>query len=226
MRRAWFITGTDTGIGKTVAASAIVAGLVARGYRTVGLKPIASGCEATAAGLRNADALALQAASNVDLRYEAINPFAFAPPIAPHTAAEQAAVALDAVTVADAVRAATLSAECAVIEGVGGWEVPLNSRETVADLARVLAVPVVVVVGMRLGCLNHALLTVAAVERGGLPLAGWIANRIDPDMAAYEANRDTLRARLKAPLLGELPWLAAPTPAALSAHLELDRLFE
>jgi len=202
--KRWFITGTDTEIGKTCVASALIRHLVAAGYRVAGMKPVASGCEKTAAGLRNDDALRLMAASNVELPYEKVNPFAYEPAIAPHIAAQRAGrpINLDLVSTL----AGSIEADCLVVEGVGGWMVPIGAGRLLADLARATADEVIIVVGMRLGCINHALLTAAQVGRDGLPLKGWIANHVDPDMLAQSENLESLQELMPCPLLGILHW--------------------
>lgn len=202
--KRWFITGTDTEIGKTVVASALIRHLVAAGYLVAGMKPVASGCEVTGAGLRNEDALSLVAASNVNLGYEMVNPFAYEPAIAPHIAAQRAGRPIDL----DMIRvlAKAIEADCLVVEGVGGWMVPLGEDHMLADLAKATADEVIIVVGMRLGCINHALLTAAQVQRDGMPLTGWIANHIDPDMHAQSENIETLKALMPCPLLGVVRW--------------------
>ncbi|HEY5774561.1 MAG TPA: dethiobiotin synthase [Xanthomonadales bacterium] len=202
--KRWFITGTDTGIGKTWVASALIRYLVAEGFRVAGMKPVASGCENTASGLRNDDALSLIAASNVKLPYEVVNPFAFEPAIAPHIAAQEAGRAIDLQTISKLARG--IEADHLVVEGVGGWCVPLGGDRLLSDLAKATADEVIIVVGMRLGCINHALLTAAQVLRDGLPLKGWIANKVDPDMQAQTENIDTLQMLMPCPLLGVMPW--------------------
>lgn len=212
-----FITGTDTGIGKTRVASALIRHLVAEGHRVAGLKPVASGCERTPAGLRNEDALSLIAASNVNLPYEVVNPFAYEPAIAPHIAAREAGQMIDIETIS--VLAKTIEADYLVIEGAGGWCVPLGDTAMLADLAKALADEVVVVVGMRLGCINHALLSAARIVADGLVLKGWIANHVDPDMQAQSENLLTLQALMPCPLLGVLPWATADQAASkLNIH--------
>ena len=199
-----FITGTDTGIGKTRVASALICYLVAQGYRVAGLKPVASGCKQTAAGLRNEDALSLIAASNVKLPYEVVNPFAFEPAIAPHIAARQAGQVIDIEKVGKLAK--TIEADYLVIEGAGGWCVPLGETTMLADLVKATADEVIVVVGIRLGCINHALLSAAQVAADGMVLKGWIANHVDPDMQAQAENLATLQALMPCPLLAVLPW--------------------
>jgi len=202
--KRWFVTGTDTEIGKTVVASALLRHLVAMGYRVAGMKPVASGCEATAAGLRNEDALSLIAASNVDLPYETVNPCAYEPAIAPHIAAQRAGRPIDLERIREL--AGTIEADCLVVEGVGGWMVPIGERRLLVELAKATADEVIIVVGLRLGCINHALLTAAQVERDGMPLKGWIANHVDPGMQAQAENLATLKTLMPCPLLGVVHW--------------------
>lgn len=200
----WFITGTDTGVGKTHAACSLVRALVSGGARVAVMKPVASGCASTPDGLRNADALALMAAANVAQDYAAVNPYAFAPAIAPHLAATQAGVRIDPASIK--ARAAAVAADHLVIEGAGGWCVPLGDELMFSDLVRGLTRDVILVVGLRLGCLNHALLSDAQIRRDGFRLRGWVANRIDPAMPAWRENLASLERRLDAPLLAVLPW--------------------
>lgn len=206
MNTGWFVSGTDTGIGKTLFSAALIQGLAQQGYRVAGMKPVASGCEETNKGLRNEDALQLMQAANVKLGYEQVNPFAFAPAIAPHIAAQQAQVRIDPRRIAEIAGRIQQQVDLLVVEGVGGWEVPLNRDETVADLAVTLGMPVILVVGIRLGCINHAILTADAIRRRGLALAGWVANMLDPQMMAAEENIQTLQGRLPAPMLCRIPY--------------------
>jgi len=218
----YFVTGTDTGVGKTVVSLGLVRAFKARGRRVAAMKPVASGCTEQGGALRNDDALRLQAEASVALPYETVNPYAFAPPIAPHLAAAEAGTWISIARIAAQVREVQAMVETLIVEGVGGWRVPLDERETVAELAAALGFPVVLVVAVRLGCLNHALLTVESIQRAGLPLAGWVANRLDPACLRADANVDTLRRHIPAPLLGELPRLARVDPAAAAACLRLD----
>lgn len=220
----YFVTGTDTGVGKTVASVALMGGLRARGHSVAGMKPIASGCQPTTEGPRNADALQLQAAASVSVAYEAVNPFAFEPAIAPHVAAAERGVEVAVEPILEAFARLARRVDCVVVEGVGGWSVPINRRQTMADLARHLGLPVVLVVGLRLGCLNHALLTRQAIGAAGLGCAGWIANQIDPAMARVDASVRALEQRLEAPLLGCVPTLEPCTAQAMGHHLDLQRL--
>ncbi|HVV96028.1 MAG TPA: dethiobiotin synthase [Rhodanobacteraceae bacterium] len=214
--RGVFVTGTDTGIGKTHASVALLCAHRAHGRRASGMKPVASGCRATPAGLRNEDAEALIAASDPAPAYALCNPFAFEPPIAPHIAAREAGIEVSFRPIGDAFREIASRTDRVVVEGVGGWCVPLSDALMQADLVRALGLPVVLVVGLRLGCINHTLLTARAIEADGCALAGWIANRIDPAMAFADENLATLRARLAMPLLGEFAFgVDANDPGAL-----------
>lgn len=202
--RRWFVTGTDTGVGKTHVACAMIRHLVGQGRRVAGLKPVASGCETTSDGLRNEDALALMAAANVALDYPAVNPYAFEPAIAPHLAAAAEGVEVELDRIVHIVEA--VQADHVVIEGAGGWSVPLGDGLMFADLAAAVSDAVVMVVGVRLGCINHALLTANQIGRDGLTLAGWVANILDPAMPVLAENLETLESRLEAPRLAVLPW--------------------
>ncbi|MCK9531674.1 MAG: dethiobiotin synthase [Gammaproteobacteria bacterium] len=222
----WFVTGTDTGIGKTFVSVALMHALRARGLSVLGMKPVASGCRATAAGLRNDDALMLQEAGSSPLGYAEVNPYAFEPPIAPHIAAHQAGVSVDVAVIADGVDALGTRADCVVVEGVGGWRVPLSERADVAALAAALGLPVILVVGLRLGCLNHALLTAESIERSGLGFAGWVVNLVDPHMASVAENVQDLMLRLPAPLLGVMPHMHGRPPRLAAPALNIERLLQ
>lgn len=225
MAMTFFVTGTDTDVGKTLISAALLVAARRRGLSTQGMKPVASGSEQVGDGLRNADALLLQAHSSVALDYDEVNPLTFAPAIAPHIAAQQQGKRLEAGRIAGFCRGALLKkSDFTVIEGVGGWRVPLNERETFADVVRALQLPVVLVVAMRLGCVSHALLTAEAIRRDGLPIAGWVANRSEPDMGCFDENLATLQSWLSAPLLGVVPWLSQPDPERAAASLDLEPL--
>ena len=215
-----FVTATDTGVGKTLISCAIILALRRTGLRVVGMKPVASGCEATAAGLVSDDAARLAGASGLDAPVELVNPYRLQPAIAPHIAAARAGVRVDLQQIETAYRALGRFADCVVVEGVGGLRAPLNEEEDLADLARRLNLPVVLVVGMRLGCLSHALLTAEAIDRCGLPWCGWIANHLDPEMAVPDENVETLVRRLPVPLLGRVPFLAAENAKAAADALD------
>ncbi len=197
----WFVTGTDTGVGKTRAALALMRACQRQGHCTIGMKPVASGCQTTPVGLRNSDALALLRQSNLDAPYEWINPYVLQPPIAPHLAAAQAGIRLEITPIIKAYQRLRPLAQRIVVEGAGGWRVPINEGETLADVALALRLPVVLVVGLRLGCINHALLTAEAIARDGAPLVGWIGSAIDSDYAP-DTTLETLRARIAAPCWG------------------------
>ena len=222
--RGFFVTGTDTGIGKTLIACALLHAYARQGKRVAGMKPVAAGAARSAEGLINDDVMMLRAASNVQAPRALVNPYCFEPPIAPHLAAEQAGVAIDLATIASAYQQLASAADVVIVEGVGGFCVPLNCRDDSADLAQRLGLPVILVVGVRLGCLNHALLSALAIRGRGLKLAGWIANRIDPAMAVAAENITALAARLAAPLLFEIEFSEAPDPQRIAARLELSNL--
>jgi dethiobiotin synthetase len=222
--RAWFITGTDTGVGKTRIAGALCHGLAARGVRVAGMKPVASGCTLTPEGLRNDDAVTLLAAMNVRARYSDVNPYAFAPAIAPHIAAREAGVEIDFAVLDRAYERLRMQSEALIVEGAGGWLAPLDSSRAFADLAVHWHLDVVLVVGMRLGCLNHALLTVEAIERRGLRLCGWVANAIDPAVLRLAENISSLENRISAPCLGIFPFEAQAAPGTLAQALAIDAL--
>lgn len=199
--RTLFVTGTDTGVGKTRAACALIAAARAQGIDACGYKPVASGCEQTPEGLRNDDALALLRASGGNESYAAINPLAFAPAIAPHLAARDAGLTIETVRLEVAHAQLCARHELIVVEGAGGWQVPLNETQTFADWVAARQWPVVLVVALRLGCLNHALLSAEAIQRRS-PLVGWIANILPPAQARWQDNIEALRTRINAPLWG------------------------
>jgi dethiobiotin synthetase len=210
MTQAYFVVGTDTGVGKTLIASALIKHFVSLGLKTVGMKPIASGCDEVDGHFINSDVSALKQASNVTAPLEFVNPYRFIPAIAPHIAARQAGITIDIEVIFAAYQQLSSSAEVVIIEGAGGFLVPLNQNETLADLAIKLDVPVILVVGMQLGCINHALLTVEAIRTRGLQLAGWVANQVDPNMAMFEENLETLQQRIDAPCLSVVRYQQAP----------------
>lgn len=203
MTKTFFVTGTDTEVGKTAVSCALLKAAAARGLTTAAVKPVAAGCDAQG---HNEDAVQLMEAMTQPLEYMQVNPVALQEAIAPHIAAEREERRLQASRLVGLCRGVMMTrADFILIEGAGGWRVPINPRETLADVARQLQVPVILVVGMRLGCINHALLTAEAISRDGLPLAGWVANRVEPQMTCYEENLQALRERIRAPLLGEVP---------------------
>ncbi len=220
----YFVTGTDTGVGKTLIACALLQAFVAQGLSAVGMKPIACGAEPAAGTLVNDDVERLIAAGNVSAPREHVNPYCFAPPIAPHIAAVKAGVIIELDRIEQSFRALTARAQVVVVEGVGGFRVPLGADTDTAQLAAQLALPLVLVVGVRLGCLNHALLTVESVAARGLKLAGWVANHVDPQMNAANENVRALEALISAPLLARVAFSASPEPAAIAARLDSGKL--
>ncbi len=223
MSQGWFVTGTDTGTGKTGVACALLTAFARQGHSVVGMKPVASGCQSTSAGLRSADAEALQAVSSVVAWSLYINPYGLAPAPAPLLAARDAGIEISIDNILERYAFLARQAQHVVVEGVGGWHVPIGSQQTMADVACSLALPVILVVGVRLGALNHALLTAAAIRASGAKLAAWVANRVDPD-AVLEGYVDALCERLDAPLLGYIPHDPAGTPASWQRHLDLAHL--
>ncbi len=223
----FFVTGTDTGVGKTLVSESLLYAAAERGLTTAALKPVAAGCEQTPDGLRNEDALILQQAINTPLSYEQINPIALEPPMAPHVAAEQAGRRITVDRLVGFCRGILMQPfDFVVVEGAGGWRVPINHRETLADVAKSLSLPVIMVVGMRLGCLNHAWLTAEAIRRDGLPLAGWVSSHIDPEMPAYQESLDTLERCLPAPCLGHIPFSHNPQGIDIQKHLDIGILLD
>ena len=205
--QGYFVTGTDTAAGKTVVAVALTRALAARGLRVAVMKPVASGSDPTPAGPRNSDALALMAAATVTAPYDVVNPYCFLPPISPHLAAREAGVVIDLALLRSRFDSLASTADCVIVEGAGGWLAPLGETVTMADLAAALGLPVILTVGMRLGCLNHALLTRESLASRGQAFAGWIANAIDPHFERSEENLATLSSRLGTPPLGRVPFL-------------------
>ncbi|MDO6512958.1 dethiobiotin synthase [Neptuniibacter sp. 2_MG-2023] len=224
-KQTYFVAGTDTDVGKTVAAAGLLAAANNQGLSTIGLKPIAAGCERTEEGLRNSDALLLQNTASINLPYEQVNPFSFEPPIAPHIAAIEENRMLSADRIAALCRGALMQpADFAIVEGAGGWRVPLSDRETMANIPKQLKIPVIMVVGIKLGCINHALLTAESIARDGLRLAGWIANAVSPEMSCYKENVATIATMLRAPLIAEIPFLENPSPENVAQYIEIDKL--
>jgi dethiobiotin synthetase len=204
---SYFIIGTDTNVGKTYVASALVRHFADAGLKTIGMKPIASGCEKNQQGeILNDDVVALSAASNVHASLDLINPYRFVPAIAPHIAAEQVGIDMRLDVITDAYQQLKSLAEVVIVEGAGGFLVPINQQQTLADLAVELDLPIILVVGIKLGCINHALLTVEAIQARGLKLAGWVANEIEPNMPMFKENLTSLQQRLAAPCLSVVRW--------------------
>ena len=206
MTSKFFITGTDTGVGKTYVSVALLRKFSNEGFSTFGMKPVASGCQRINHKLYNEDALAIQKASSVKKAYEYVNAFTFEPPIAPHIASQLNNQYFSKYEVVETInRTFKVPADVFIVEGIGGWFVPLNGKELMSDVVKLLSIPVILVVGVRLGCLNHALLTAAAIEQAKIPLAGWVANCLQPDMPVLAENIRTLKDRIKAPCWAVLP---------------------
>ena len=206
-----FVTGTDTDVGKTYISEALIKHFCRQGFQTVGMKPIAAGAEIENGRLLNADVKAIVSASNVDAPIDQINPYVFAPAIAPHIAAQQAGIEIEIEPIMSAFKVLQQQADVIVVEGAGGFLVPINETLTMGDLAKALDVGVVLVVGVRLGCISHALLTVQSIEAKGLHLIGWVANRIEPNRPALEENIATLKAMIKAPCVADVAWNEEPS---------------
>ncbi|HKV96354.1 MAG TPA: dethiobiotin synthase [Gammaproteobacteria bacterium] len=222
--RGFFITGTDTGVGKTWVAAAVLHALARKGVKTVGMKPVASGALATPDGLRNHDALQLQAAASLPRPYALVNPYAFVPPIAPHLAAAETGATIALPRILESFRQLCEGADAVVVEGVGGWQVPLGDSWGVPELAGALGLPVILVVGLRLGCLNHARLSARAIQADGLRLAGWVANSIDPGFERRAENLATLAQSLSAPPVGDIPWRPGSTLEERAAGFDIGKI--
>jgi len=207
MSKALFITATDTDMGKTTIALALMQTLKRAGYSVTAFKPVAAGCDNTALGLRNQDAIQLQASSSVEVDYALLNPYAYEPPIAPHIAAENTQQPIKIDTIKQCYEKIQTLADWTIVEGAGGWLVPINSQQTMVDVVCSLDIPVIVVVGMKLGCINHTLLTFDSIKQHGCQIAGWIANTMDLNMNNFDDNLAFLKQKLPAPLLATLPYL-------------------
>lgn len=218
---SYFVTGTDTGVGKTLVACALLHAFASQGKQVAGLKPVAAGCGEDD---RNEDALALRAASTMQLTYGQVNPYCFGRAIAPHLAARFSGVRIELGRILNSYRELAGQADEVIVEGAGGFLVPLNEKQGGADLAQLLGLPVVLVVGMRLGCLNHALLTLRAIGGCGLKCAGWVANVVVEKMPALQENIDTLRDRIDAPLVGVVPYMEMPDAHAAAQWLKVELL--
>ncbi|WP_062263939.1 dethiobiotin synthase [Endozoicomonas arenosclerae] len=225
MPKTFFVTGTDTDAGKTFVTCAMLASANQQGLKTLALKPVAAGSENTPDGPRNDDALNLMSAMNVDLGYSQVNPVLFEPPIAPHIAAQEEGRRVTVDRLTGFCRGALMTRhDLSFIEGAGGWRVPLNDREMLADLAKNMNVPVILVVGMKLGCISHSLLTVESILQSGCQLAGWVANQVDPEMSRFEENVETLKAMIPSPCLGVVPWMDDSQKNNAASCLDLSPL--
>lgn len=221
MKLGYFITGTDTGVGKTLVAGALLRQLARRNLSTVGMKPVAAGCEMTASGWINQDVEALRRASTVAAEASLLCPYALPEPVAPHIAAAEAGTHIELAVIGKRFRKLAALADAVVVEGIGGFCVPLSERHDTADLAALLGLPVILVVGMRLGCLNHALLTAEMIRARGLVLAGWVANQIDPNMLRPAENIAALASRLPCPRIGTISFLHPPNPDVIELKLDV-----
>lgn len=225
MKNTYFITGTDTGVGKTLVTAALLHLAEKQGLKAFGIKPVAAGCDETPEGLRNEDALLLQTHSSIKLSYEQINPIALRAAKAPHIAAAEEGRRLNLDRLVGLCRGTLMQpADLRLIEGAGGWRVPLNEFENLSGLPAQLKIPVVLVVGLRLGCLNHALLTAEAIQRDGVQLAGWVGSGIDPQMESVADNINSLKSRLPAPCLGVIPALGDVNVERAAGYLGLEKL--
>lgn len=224
MSDGWFITGTDTGVGKTRIACMLLTAMAQQGMRAVGMKPVASGCHPTQYGLRSEDAELLLAASSVSADYGDINPYAFTPPCAPAIAAREANVEIRLDIILAHFRRLQREAQRVIVEGIGGWRVPLGNHLSMVDVASEIALPVILVVGMRLGCINHALLTASAIRHAGMHLSGWVANQIDPAMTRLNESIIDLERSLEIPLLARVPYQPSNDPRNCLPEFPLDRL--
>jgi dethiobiotin synthetase len=222
--KRWFVTGTDTEVGKTVASSALLQVASAAGWRCVGYKPVASGSEMTPDGLRNSDALALQRNSSVALDYAVVNPYTFAEPTSPHIVSQAEGRPISLAQLSSGLRHLEQQADWLLVEGAGGWFTPLSEQHTFADWVQQEQLPVILVVGIKLGCINHALLTAQAVQQAGLTLAGWIANDVSEPGRRHQEYLATLCRSLSAPLLGEIPYLPQIEQQRLGQYLDLSLL--
>ncbi len=217
--RGVFVTATDTGMGKTWVSIGLIKALRTRNFRVAGMKPVATGCEGPASMLRNSDALQLHEVSSLQAPYDLINPYRFKPPIAPHLAAARIGCSISLEEIQKAYTKLTGMAEFVVVEGLGGWLVPLGGRHDVSDMVRALGIPVLLVIGLRLGCINHALLSARAIREDGAQLLGWIATGVDPDYSTTAETCDYLGEALGAPPLAVVPNLAGPAPEQLAGYM-------
>lgn len=218
---SYFVTGTDTGVGKTLVSCALLHAFATQGLRVVGMKPVAAGCDDDD---HNEDVKQLRAASNILASYGQINPYSFYHPVAPHIAARNAGVRIEFARILTSYRELVSQADEVIVEGIGGFKVPLNEKQDSAELAQQFELPVILVVGMRLGCLNHALLTADAIAACGLKLAGWVANVLDVDLPALRDHIAALEQRLPAPLLGVVEYQASPDALVAAARLNIELL--
>ncbi|MEC6795602.1 dethiobiotin synthase [Photobacterium sp. S4TG1] len=224
MHKAYFVTGTDTDVGKTVCSCAILNAAQQKNIAIVGYKPIASGCEKTRQGLRNSDALLLQQASPVSVTYDEVNPYGFYRPVSPHIAAAEESKAIKFDVLSQGLAHLKTKSDCVLIEGAGGWRVPVNNTDYLSSWVKQEQLPVILVVGVKLGCLNHALLTAEAILADGLPVVGWIANCIEPKTDNYTAMITWLEQQLPGKKIAEIPYLSHDQTSNLGAYIDLTVL--
>lgn len=222
MIQGYFVTGTDTGVGKTLVSCALLHAFAQKGKKVIGMKPIASGTNPVNGKLQNDDVLALRKASNLGAPEKWINPYLFEEPIAPHLAAQHTGQLIEIAVIQDAFNQLCQIADIVIVEGVGGFRVPINSNEDTADLALALRLPIILVVGMRLGCLNHALLSTEAIQNRDIEIAGWVANCIDSSMLVLDENLNSLEARIGETLLGVIPYQLTPNSSDVASHLDVS----
>lgn len=225
MINAIFIAGTDTDVGKTVASKAILQALAARGLSTIGYKPVAAGCEQTAEGMRNGDALHLLQAANVKMPYEDINPYPLALPASPHIAAKHEQVTIDTALLSEKLVKLQSHADIVLVEGAGGWRVPISDKDSLSSWVQTEQLAVILVVGIKLGCLSHALLTAESIRADGLKIVGWVANRVNPGTEHYADIIQLLENRIDAPKLGEIPYMPSIKCRDLGKYIDLSPLF-
>lgn len=222
--KGFFITGTDTHVGKTVVTAGLVEAFSRRNIKAVGLKPIATGGKKKKQGMRCVDAERIMSSAKIELPYETVNPYCFPPPVSPHIAAAEAGINIEIPTVVNAVKEAAKHADYVVVEGVGGWKVPINDTETIADLAAALKLPIVIVVAIRLGCISHASLTIECVRHHGLDVAGWVANLMDLDLEHVPDVINSVNHAVGAPMLGIIPPQRKVSVENTAPHLNVDLL--
>jgi dethiobiotin synthetase len=222
MTKGFFITGTDTDVGKTRIALGLINKLNTMGHTTTVMKPLSAGCDSTPDGLRNDDAVQLIQQASFKPDYDKVNPYAFKPAIAPHLAAEKENTVIDLSRIKNIFDELSAQADYIVVEGAGGWKVPINKQQTMAELASALALPVILVTGMRLGCLNHAILTIESIQHAGIPIAGWIANTLSKDFTELDANIKTLKEHLEIPFLGTVPYMEKCEPQQTGQYINIS----
>ncbi|CAM2832036.1 MULTISPECIES: dethiobiotin synthase [Vibrio] len=226
MINALFIAGTDTDVGKTVASKAILQAIANKGFTTIGYKPVAAGCERTEQGLRNSDALHLMKVATQEMPYDDVNPYALELPASPHIAAKHENLTIDYKVLSDKLAYLKTKADTVLIEGAGGWRVPVSDTDCLSSWVKQEKLPVVLVVGVKLGCLSHALLTAESIEADGLTIVGWVANRINPGTEHYAEIIEVLESRIRAPKLGEIPYIPSAKRTELGKYINLEPLME